>query len=64
MEPNLRVGLHRSLSFRRKKRTAWAALLVGGRCYCLQAAEHETAFKVVIIDEQITCKSLVIEIHL
>lgn len=35
----------------------------GGRC-CLHAAENETAIEVIIIDEQITGKSLVIEIRL
>ena len=56
------VGRSRSA---KKKRTASGRLSrCGRRCYCLHTAEHKTAVKVVIIDEQITCKGFIIEVIL
>ena len=57
------VGVGRSRSA--TKKTALLRLSrCGGRCYCSQAAESVTAFKVVIIDEQITGKGGIIEVRL
>ena len=51
--------------FRHKMRShLYRRLALGGRCYYSQAAKNVTAFEIVIIDENVISRLLIIEIRL